>query len=35
VPHDPTNQQRVPVFTTKEAAEEYIRQKIAEGAAKP
>lgn len=33
VPHDPTNQQRVPVFTTKEAAEEYVRQQIAEGAA--
>lgn len=32
VPHDPTNQQHVPVFTTKEAAEDYIRQKIAEGA---
>lgn len=31
VPHDPTNQQRVPVFTTKESAEEYVRQQIATG----
>ena len=32
IPHDPTNQQRVPVFTTKESAEEYVRQQIARGA---
>ena len=32
VPHDPTNQQRVPVFSAKETAEEYVRQQIATGA---
>jgi hypothetical protein len=32
VPDDPTNQQRVPVFKSKEAAFDFIRQEIAKNA---